>query len=41
MVWTILNNYQHRTTNYTNCTKTEGTEGKTLLMFSDIMTGKD
>ena len=41
MVWTILYNYLQRTTNYANCTKTEGTEGKTLLMFSDIMTGRD
>ena len=26
LVWTILYNYLQRTTNYANCTKTEGTE---------------
>ena len=30
LVWTILNNYLQRTTNYANYTKTEGTEGTTL-----------
>ena len=37
-VWTITNNYHHRTTNYANYTKTKGTEWTMLLMFSDRMT---
>ena len=44
VVWTILNNYHHRTTNYANCTEDRGdrmNNDLNVLRQNDIMTGRD